>query len=53
MKMLDALMRADKPFDLLVVPDRPHSMLNVPRKNYWRKAMGRYFWEHLKPETGE
>ena len=50
MKMLDALMRADKPFDLLVVPDRPHSMLNVPRKNYWRKAMGRYFWEHLKPE---
>ncbi len=53
MKMLDALMRADKPFDLLVVPDRPHSMLNVPRWNYWRRAMGRYFQEHLKPKTGK
>jgi dipeptidyl aminopeptidase/acylaminoacyl peptidase len=51
MKTLDALMRVDKPFDLLVVPDRPHSMLNVPRKNYWRRAMGRYFQEHLMPET--
>jgi dipeptidyl aminopeptidase/acylaminoacyl peptidase len=50
-KMWNALMRADKPFDLLVVPDRPHSMLNVPRWNYWRRAMGRYFQEHLNPKT--
>jgi dipeptidyl aminopeptidase/acylaminoacyl peptidase len=53
MKMLDALMRADKPFDLLVVPGRPHDMSGRPRWTYWRRAMGRYFQEHLKPKTGK
>ncbi len=53
MKMLDALMRADKPFDLLVVPDRSHNIFTIPRKTYWREAMRRYFQEHLKPELGK
>jgi len=53
MEMLDALMRADKPFDLLFVPGRPHNMAGRPRWTYWRRAMGRYFQEHLKPETGK
>jgi cyclase len=49
----DALICADRQFDLLVLPDRCHDIHRMPRKTYWREAMGRYFQEHLKPETGK
>lgn len=52
MKMADALIRADKQFDLLLLPELDHNIHRIrPRKTYWRKAMGRYFQEHLKPGT--
>jgi len=53
MKMVEALIRAGKQFDLLVLPDRGHDIYRKRGKTYWRKAMGRYFQEHLKPETGK
>lgn len=48
MKMADALIRAEKPFDLLVLPGVAH----FPRgesERYWHDAVHRYFQEHLKP----
>lgn len=53
MKMVDALIRADKQFDLLVLPDRDHSIHRKPDNTYWREAIRRYFQEHLKPEMGK
>jgi dipeptidyl-peptidase-4 len=44
MKIVDALMRADKPYDLIVDPVGGH----IPSE-YWHKACGRYFVEHLMP----
>ena len=48
MKMAEALIRAEKPFDLLVLPDQPHNIWFFG-KTYWRERMRRYFQEHLKP----
>ena len=48
MKMVDALIRADKPFDLLVLPEQSHGPTGRSGK-YWREAVRRYFQEHLKP----
>jgi len=53
MKMVDALIRADKPYDLLVLPDQTHAIgrsiaAGEPRY-YAREAIRRYFQEHLKP----
>jgi dipeptidyl aminopeptidase/acylaminoacyl peptidase len=53
MKMVEALIRAGKQFDLLVLPDRGHGIHRIPGKTYWREAIGRYFQEHLKPEIGK
>lgn len=52
MKMVEALIRAEKPFDLLVLPDQPHDIWSArgSGKTYWRERMRRYFQEHLKPE---
>jgi dipeptidyl aminopeptidase/acylaminoacyl peptidase len=52
MKMVEALIRAEKPFDLLVLPDQPHDIWSarVSGKTYWRERMRRYFQEHLNPE---
>lgn len=46
MKMVDALIRANKHFDLVLLPEKGHSLRLSP---YWREAIRRYFQEHLKP----
>ncbi len=59
MKMVDALIRAGKPVDLLVIPEMDHARgLNntVPMgamslRRYVNGATARYFVEHLKPES--
>jgi dipeptidyl aminopeptidase/acylaminoacyl peptidase len=45
-KMIEALMRANKPVDVLILPEQPH----VPEGDgykYWVRARHRYFQEHL------
>jgi len=55
MKMVDALIRAGKPFDLLVLPGAGHyynigtALSDVTSKTYVFEAIRRYFQEHLKP----
>lgn len=55
MKMVEALIRAGKPYDLIVLPERDHSVaypilsLTQVRPTYWGEAIRRYFQEHLKP----
>ena len=55
MKMVDALIRAGKHFDLLVLPGAGHrynigtSLSDVTSKTYVFEAIRRYFQEHLKP----
>ena len=51
MKVVDALIRAGKPYDLLVLPEQYHSFLSFPgtARTYFWDAMRRYFQEHLKP----
>jgi dipeptidyl aminopeptidase/acylaminoacyl peptidase len=49
MKMCEALIRADKPFDLLVMPNQDHHPKGQSAR-YWLDAVRRYFQEHLKPE---
>ncbi len=48
MKMVEALIRAGKPFDLLVLPEQGHQPTGVSR-TYRGEAIRRYFQEHLKP----
>ena len=48
MRMVDALIRAGKFFDLVVVPEGSHSSTAGP--TYAWEAARRYFHEHLKPE---
>jgi len=48
MKMVDALIRASKPFDLLLLPEQDHDYRGVSA-SYARDATRRYFQEHLKP----
>jgi len=51
MKMADALIRADKSFDLLVMPGQGHSLWRLGGSApYWRQAIRRYFQENLTPE---
>ncbi len=47
MKMVAALIRAGKPYDLIVLPEQGHR--GAMRSTYWREAIRRYFQEHLKP----
>jgi len=49
MKMCEALIRADKPFDLLVLPNQDHHPEGKSQR-YWLDAVRRYFQEHLNPE---
>lgn len=47
MRMVDALTKARKPYDLILLPDQPH----VPTGNSWtymRDRIARYLQEHLK-----
>ena len=50
MKMAEALIRANKPFDLIVFPEMNHSF---PGKSgqYALEAIRKYFQEHLKPQN--
>ena len=56
MKMADALIRAGKYFDLIVLPGAGHrynlgtSLSDVTHRTYAFEAIRRYFQEHLKPE---
>ena len=47
MKMVDALIRANKHFDLVLLPEKGHSLPRI--SPYWREAIRRYFQEQLKP----
>ena len=47
MKMVDALIRANKHFDLVLLPEMNHSRLKL--SPYWRESIRRHFQEHLKP----
>ncbi|MCZ6514965.1 MAG: prolyl oligopeptidase family serine peptidase [Acidobacteria bacterium] len=50
MKMIDALAKANKPYDLIILPESGHSELESPQGwQYRREAYRRYFVEHLKP----
>ncbi len=49
MRMVDALIRAGKHFDMIVMPEQPHPLFHGSANNYWREAIRRYFQEHLKP----
>ncbi len=50
-KLPKALIRAGKPYDLLVFPEQPHatSKWGSVSNRYMREAIRRYFQEHLKP----
>ena len=48
MKMVEALIRTDKPYDLLVLPEETHYFTDAATK-YIQEAISRYFQEHLKP----
>ena len=50
MRMAEALIRADKPFDLLVLPDQAHG-LQGRSMTYFQNAVARYFVEHLRPKA--
>jgi dipeptidyl aminopeptidase/acylaminoacyl peptidase len=50
MKLVEAFVRADKPVDLLVLPELDHS-LNGQSGRYLVKAIARYFTEHLRLES--
>jgi len=49
MKMVDVLIHAGKPYDLLIMPGQGHSLWRLEHAVYWREAIRRYFQEHLKP----
>jgi len=50
MKMVEALTRANKPYDLIVLPEWGHWANDTPQRVHYRlKAYRRYFQEHLKP----
>ena len=49
MKMVDALIQAGKPYDLMVLPEQGHGYRGMARA-YVREAIRRYFQKHLKPE---
>jgi dipeptidyl aminopeptidase/acylaminoacyl peptidase len=48
MKMVDALIRAEKPYDLVVLPEQGHGYVGKAG-TYVQEATRRYFQEHLKP----
>jgi len=48
MRLIDAFIKADKPFDLLIMPNEAHGTDNI-WNGYGVDAMKRYFLEHLKP----
>jgi dipeptidyl-peptidase-4 len=52
MKMVDALIQAGKPYDLLIFPEEVHGLYRKPESyKYYLLAVLRYFVEHLKPDN--
>jgi dipeptidyl aminopeptidase/acylaminoacyl peptidase len=49
MKLVEAFIRAGKPYDLVVLPEQPHLFFTGPSYRYVLNATHRYFQEHLKP----
>jgi dipeptidyl aminopeptidase/acylaminoacyl peptidase len=50
MRMVNALVEAGKPYDLMVMPDENHGLYARPASwPYYLKTLARYFGEHLKP----
>jgi dipeptidyl aminopeptidase/acylaminoacyl peptidase len=49
MKMVNALIEAGKPYDLLVVPEMNHGP-GPTRIDYFENAIRRYLVEHLRPD---
>ncbi|MCZ6755099.1 MAG: hypothetical protein O7E49_07285, partial [Gemmatimonadetes bacterium] len=49
MKMVEALIRAGKPYDLIVLPEQAH-FFTGKSFTYFLESVRRYFQEHLKPE---
>ncbi|HEX9888730.1 MAG TPA: DPP IV N-terminal domain-containing protein [Nitriliruptorales bacterium] len=49
MKLVEAFTRADRPYDLLVLPELDHA-LKVPGGQYVIRRAAEYFLEHLRPE---
>ena len=49
MRMVDALTRAGKYFDLVVLPDENHYLFRGRSAGYVREAVRRHFVEHLRP----
>jgi dipeptidyl aminopeptidase/acylaminoacyl peptidase len=52
MKLVEALIQAGKPYDLLVLPEQPHWPFDgaILSLRYVQEATRRYFQEHLKPD---
>ncbi len=48
MRLVEGLIRAGKPYDLIVLPEQNHWPSGTSH-TYWREAFRRYFQEHLKP----
>ena len=48
MRMVEALIRVGKPYDLIVLPEQPH-IPSGTSLTYAHEAVRRYFQEHLKP----
>jgi len=48
MKMVEALIRAGKPYDLIVLPEQAH-FFTGKSFTYFLESVRRYFQEHLKP----
>ena len=48
MQMVDALMKANKTFDLLVLPEQPHVYVDHGN-DYWIETIRRYFVTNLQP----
>ncbi|MFD7284651.1 DPP IV N-terminal domain-containing protein [Streptomyces sp. NPDC059863] len=49
LRLVDALIDADKDFDLLIVPNADHALLS--RQRYWWRRRWDYFVRHLMGET--
>jgi dipeptidyl-peptidase-4 len=50
MRMIDALVEAGKPYDLMIMPDEVHALRARPASwPYYLKMLAWYFGEHLKP----
>ena len=48
MRLIDAFIKADKPIDMLIMPNETHDTENI-WEGYGTDALKRYFLEYLKP----